>query len=130
MAQVAQFKIVQDGVSGWMSGSMLYIMAGLTLLTIAIVLIFPKISKAVPSSLVAIIIVSVLVYFLNIDTKSYRYCIRKRFITFFPYTGYSVYYRNTEDYISIFIDYGRSGTCGISTNAKHGRRNYQNKRRV
>lgn len=42
MAQVAQFKIVQDGVSGWMSGSMLYIMAGLTLLTIAIVLIFPK----------------------------------------------------------------------------------------
>ena len=69
MAQVAQFKIVQDGVSGWMSGSMLYIMAGLTLLTIAIVLIFPKISKAVPSSLVAIIIVSVLVYFLNIDTK-------------------------------------------------------------
>ncbi len=69
MAQVAQFKIVQNGVSGWMNGSMLYIMAGLTLLTIAIVLIFPKITKAVPSSLVAIIIVSVLAYFLNIDTK-------------------------------------------------------------
>ncbi|MCT3806183.1 sodium-independent anion transporter [Elizabethkingia anophelis] len=69
MAQVAQFKIVQNGVSGWMSGSILYVMAGLTLLTIAIVLIFPKITKAVPSSLVAIIIVSALVYFLNIDTK-------------------------------------------------------------
>jgi len=69
MAQVAQFKIVQNGVSGWMNGSMLYIMAGLTLFTIAIVLIFPKVTKAVPSSLVAIIIVSVLAYFLNIDTK-------------------------------------------------------------
>ena len=69
MAQVAQFKIIQNGVSGWMSGSILYVMAGLTLLTIAIVLIFPKITKAVPSSLVAIIIVSALVYFLNIDTK-------------------------------------------------------------
>ncbi|OPC67057.1 SulP family inorganic anion transporter [Elizabethkingia miricola] len=69
MAQVAQFKIVQNGVSGWMSGSMLYIMAGLTLLTIAIVLIFPKITKAVPSSLVAIIIVSAIVYFLHIDTR-------------------------------------------------------------
>jgi SulP family sulfate permease len=48
MAQVAQFKIVQNGVSGWMSGSMLYIMAGLTLLTIAIVLIFPKLPRLFP----------------------------------------------------------------------------------
>ena len=45
MAQVAQFKIVQNGVSGWMSGSILYVMAGLTLLTIAIVLIFPKLRR-------------------------------------------------------------------------------------
>lgn len=69
MAQVAQFKIVKDGISTWMEGSALMIMAGLTALTIGIVLLFPKITKAVPSSLVAIIIVSVLVYFLHIDTK-------------------------------------------------------------
>jgi len=69
MAQVAQFKTVENGLAVWMQGSALYIMAGLTLLTIAIVMLFPKITKAVPSSLVAIIIVFALVYFLNIDTK-------------------------------------------------------------
>lgn len=69
MAQVAQFKVVENGISSWMEGSALAIMAGLTLLTIAIVFVFPKITKAVPASLVAIIVVFALVYFLNIDTK-------------------------------------------------------------
>ncbi|MFN1217198.1 SulP family inorganic anion transporter [Chryseobacterium kwangjuense] len=69
MAQVAQFKTVKDGISTWMSGPALMIMAGLTALTIVIVLSFRKITKAIPSSLVAIIIVSALVYFFNIDTK-------------------------------------------------------------
>lgn len=69
MAQVAQFKVVSNGVSTWMEGSALLIMAGLTVLTIAIVLLFPKITKAVPSSLVAIIIVFAIAYFFNIDTK-------------------------------------------------------------
>lgn len=69
MAQVAQFKTVKDGISTWMSGPALMIMIGLTVLTIVIVLSFRKITKAVPSSLVAIIIVSALVYFFNIDTK-------------------------------------------------------------
>ncbi|HAY3552359.1 SulP family inorganic anion transporter [Elizabethkingia meningoseptica] len=70
MAQVEQFKITEHGISTWMSGTMLYIMGGLTLLTVAVVIAFPKISKAIPSSLVAIIIVSALVYFLKIDTKT------------------------------------------------------------
>ncbi|MHA7609822.1 SulP family inorganic anion transporter [Elizabethkingia meningoseptica] len=70
MAQVEQFKITENGISTWMSGTMLYIMGGLTLLTVAVVIAFPKISKAIPSSLVAIIIVSALVYFLKIDTKT------------------------------------------------------------
>lgn len=69
MAQIAQFKVVENGSSSWMQGSALAVMVGLTLLTIAIVFILPKITKAVPSSLVAIIIVFGLVYFLNIDTK-------------------------------------------------------------
>jgi len=69
MAQVAQFKVVENGVSSWMEGSALAIMAGLTVLTIAIVFVFPKITKAVPASLVAIIVVFALVYFLDIDTK-------------------------------------------------------------
>lgn len=69
MAQVAQFKVEVNGVSSWMEGSALAVMAGLTLLTIAIVFIFPKITKAVPASLVAIIVVFGIVYFLNVDTK-------------------------------------------------------------
>ncbi|KMQ58591.1 sulfate permease [Chryseobacterium angstadtii] len=69
MAQVTQFKIVKNGVSTWMEGPALFIMAGLTALTILIVIFSPKITKAVPSSLVAIIIVFALVYFFNIDTK-------------------------------------------------------------
>lgn len=69
MAQVEQFKITSSGITTWLQGAPLIIMAGLTLLTIFIVILFPRISKAVPSSLVAIIITSVLVYFLGIHTK-------------------------------------------------------------
>lgn len=69
MAQVAQFKITENGISNWMQGPSLYLMIGLTLLTIAIVIILPKITKAVPASLVAILVVFGIVYFFNIDTK-------------------------------------------------------------
>lgn len=69
MAQVAQFKVIHNGVSSWMEGSALAVMAGLTILTISIVYVFPKITKAIPASLVAIIIVFGLVYCLNIDSK-------------------------------------------------------------
>jgi len=69
MAQVAQFKVVENGIEGWMQGPALYLMAGLTLLTIAIVFILPKFTKAVPASLVAIIVVFGIVYFFGIDTK-------------------------------------------------------------
>jgi SulP family sulfate permease len=69
MAQVVQFKTVDNGVTHWLSGSALYIMLGLTALTIAIVLLVPKLTKAVPASLIAIIIVFALVYGFNIDTR-------------------------------------------------------------
>jgi len=69
MAQVKQFKVMQNGIESWMSGSPLLIMVGLTLLTILVVFVFPKITKAVPASLVAIIVTFALVHFFNIDTK-------------------------------------------------------------
>jgi len=69
MAQVAQFKFKENGIEHWMQGPELYLMIGLTLLTIAIVLILPKFTKAIPASLVAILVIFGLVYFLNIDTK-------------------------------------------------------------
>ena len=69
MAQVAQFKIKENGIEHWLQGSSLYNMIALTLLTIAIVILLPKFTKAVPASLVGILIVFGLVYFFNIDTK-------------------------------------------------------------
>lgn len=70
MAQVAQFEVISpDGIVSWMNGSNLYIMAGLTALTAFIVIIFPKMTRAIPPSLAAILIVFALVYFFNIDTK-------------------------------------------------------------
>ena len=70
MSQLEQFKTIVNGESVWLSGNPLYIMIGLVLLTIAIVLLFPKISKAIPASLVAIIVVFGLVLGLGIDTKT------------------------------------------------------------
>ncbi|MEL1248797.1 SulP family inorganic anion transporter [Flavobacterium helocola] len=69
MSQFEQFKQVNDGTSEWLSGSPLLTMSALVALTIAIILIFPKITKAVPASLVAIIVVFAVVIGFNIDTK-------------------------------------------------------------
>lgn len=70
MSQIEQFKTVVNGESVWLSGNPLFIMIGLVALTIAIVVGFPKISKAVPASLVAIIVVFIVVLGLNINTKT------------------------------------------------------------
>ncbi|TDS13275.1 SulP family inorganic anion transporter [Sphingobacterium paludis] len=68
MAQINQFRVIGDDTQ-WMTGIPLYTMIGLTLLTILIVLGFPRLTKAVPASLVAIITVFLLVSLLGIDTK-------------------------------------------------------------
>ncbi|MNQ85214.1 Bicarbonate transporter BicA [compost metagenome] len=70
MSQIEQFKTMVNGQTVWLSGNPLFIMLGLVALTIAIVLFFPKISKAVPASLVAIMIVFALVLGFNIQTKT------------------------------------------------------------
>src|SRR5690606_23262188 len=69
MAQIEQFKITDaNGVVHWLEGTSLYIMAGLTAFTIAIVYFFPKITKVVPASLVAIMVVFAVVLGFNINT--------------------------------------------------------------
>jgi SulP family sulfate permease len=69
MAQISQFQTAKNGVSTWLSSSSLYIMSGLVALTIAVVLIVPKITKAIPASLVAIIVVFAVVFGFGINTK-------------------------------------------------------------
>ncbi|MBE9600227.1 SulP family inorganic anion transporter [Pedobacter sp. MC2016-24] len=71
-AQLQQFKTTVNGEMVWLSGTALYTMAGLVALTIAIVFVWPKITKVVPASLMAIIIVFALVIGFQIDTKTVK----------------------------------------------------------
>lgn len=70
MAQLQQFKTVVNGNETWLSGSPLYIMVGLVALTVAIVVLLPRITKAVPPSLVAIVVVFAIVLGFGIHTKT------------------------------------------------------------
>ncbi|OOG77945.1 SulP family inorganic anion transporter [Flavobacterium sp. A45] len=72
MSQIEQFKTVVNGENVWLSGSSLYTMLGLVALTIIVVIGFPKLTKKIPPSLVAIIVVFIVVLVLNIDTKTVK----------------------------------------------------------
>lgn len=72
LAQLDQFKVL-DQASGqlqWMSGSPLMIMLGLVLLTILIIWLLPKLTKLIPSSLAAILVISGIVIGFNLETKT------------------------------------------------------------
>ncbi|MBS7563398.1 SulP family inorganic anion transporter [Mucilaginibacter sp. Bleaf8] len=71
-AQLEQFKTKVGNEQVWLSGTPLLIMGGLVALTIAIVLLLPRITKAVPPSLVAIIAVFLIVFGFGIPTKTVR----------------------------------------------------------
>ncbi|MEO8002093.1 MAG: SulP family inorganic anion transporter [Arenimonas sp.] len=71
LAQFGHFKMADaNGVQQWMQGSALYTMLGLIALTMAIIYLFPKLTKAVPATLAGILIVSALVCGLGIQTKT------------------------------------------------------------
>ncbi|GAA4912500.1 SulP family inorganic anion transporter [Mucilaginibacter defluvii] len=72
MAQLNQFKTIINGQETWLSGTPLLIMGALVALTIAIVFIFPRITKAFPPSLVAIIVVFAIVLGFGIETKTVK----------------------------------------------------------
>ena len=67
MSQLDQFK---DMSGNWLTGSALYVLLGLVLLTMLIIWGLPKLTKVVPASLTAIIVVFGLVAFIGIDTKT------------------------------------------------------------
>jgi SulP family sulfate permease len=59
LAQLGQFKTADaDGAMQWMNGTELYTMLALVALTMAIIQFLPKLTKAVPSSLAAIVVVT------------------------------------------------------------------------
>jgi len=71
MSQLVQFKIAgADGALHWMTGYPLWLMLGLVLLTMLIIWALPKLTKSVPSSLVAILVISAIVIGFKIDTRT------------------------------------------------------------
>ncbi|OON66448.1 SulP family inorganic anion transporter [Hymenobacter sp. CRA2] len=71
MAQLEQFKVHDAaGAEHWLTGAPLGLMLCLVALTMAIVYLLPKLTKAVPASLVAIIVTSALVILGGLETKA------------------------------------------------------------
>lgn len=71
MAQLGQFKAPDiNGVMTWLPQGQMMIMLGLVALTMAIIYFLPKLTKAVPSSLVAIVVVTALTQVLHLDTRT------------------------------------------------------------
>lgn len=71
MSQLDQFKSVNEaGELVWMTGKSLYILIGLVLTTMLIIWGLPKLTKAIPAPLVAILVVFGIVIFFAIDTKT------------------------------------------------------------
>ncbi|MBT8229154.1 MAG: SulP family inorganic anion transporter [Bacteroidia bacterium] len=68
MSQLAQFKV--QGTEEWLSGMPLHTMVGLVLLTMVIIWGLPRITKAIPASLVAILTVFGIVNLFGIDTTT------------------------------------------------------------
>jgi len=66
LAQLEHFK---DG-EHWLGGTPLYLMIGLVALTMLVVYILPKLTRAVPPALVAILGVGLLVYLLGLPTRT------------------------------------------------------------
>jgi len=67
MSQLDQFKDIEGN---WLIGEQLYILLGLVLATMLIIWGLPKLSKAIPSSLVAILSIFGIVLFFDIDTRT------------------------------------------------------------
>ena len=71
LAQLNNFQIKDaEGQSQWLQGEALWIMLALVALTMTIIHFLPKLTKAVPSSLAAIIVVSLIVIFIGMDSRT------------------------------------------------------------
>ena len=66
LAQVKQFKVGDE----WITGTPLMLMLVIVVITMAIIHFLPRLTRAVPSTLVAIVIGTVAVLFLGLDTRT------------------------------------------------------------
>jgi SulP family sulfate permease len=71
IAQFGHFKVAgPDGLEHWMQGTQLYTMLGLVALTMAVIYATPKITRAVPATLVGIAVVSLVAALAGIETRT------------------------------------------------------------
>lgn len=71
LAQLSTFKTKDSsGELQWLQGEQLWIMLGLVALTMAIIRYLPNLTKAIPSALAAIIVVSLAVILLGMDSRT------------------------------------------------------------
>ena len=70
MAQLEHFRQATPHGETWLQGTPLYVMGALVALTMAIVYVLPRITKAVPPALVAILGVGVLSHVLHLPTRT------------------------------------------------------------
>jgi len=71
LAQLKQFQFVDEtGVNHWFSGTALWIMLALAAVTMVIIEYLPRFTKAIPSTLAAIIVVSAVVVLIGLETRT------------------------------------------------------------
>ncbi|MBL4596653.1 MAG: SulP family inorganic anion transporter [Robiginitomaculum sp.] len=67
LAQLSHFKLGHGEAAQWMNGLPLVLMLGLVLLTMVVIWVMPKITRAIPSPLVAILVVAAVVIGFGLD---------------------------------------------------------------
>ena len=71
LAQLGHFKMKDAaGTEHWVAGTQLWVMLGLIAVTMLIIYLLPKLTTAVPSSLVAILVVALTVIFGGVHTRT------------------------------------------------------------
>ena len=70
MSQLNMFKTGPEGAKVWLQGTELFIMLGLIALTMLIMFGLPKLTKKIPSALVAIVVVAAITIFGNLDVST------------------------------------------------------------
>ncbi|WP_417855389.1 SulP family inorganic anion transporter [Xanthomarina gelatinilytica] len=70
LSQLGMFMTYEDGKEVWMHGPKLWTMIGLVALTMGIMFGLPKVTKKLPEALIAILVVSAIVIFGNLDVAT------------------------------------------------------------
>jgi SulP family sulfate permease len=77
LSQLGMFMTVENGQETWLHGTKLWTMIGLVALTMGIMFGLPKLTKKLPEALVAILVVSAIVIFGNLDVATVGSFIRE-----------------------------------------------------